>query len=221
MNVLVIDGETCETKRNEKGRLDTSSGQVYDLGGMVLNVETGEVLDKFSLVNMDVFVDMPQSMAEAYFADKIPQYWKDLADGKRKPTTTWGMRKVVLDMCEKYGVAAIVAHNAWFDVKTLNSTIRYQTKSKRRYFLPYGIQIMDTMRMAEKMICADPDYVAFCEANGYMTAQKKPRPRKTAEVLWRYLSGDNEFVEEHTGLADVEIESKIFMECVRRGYALP
>ena len=99
--------------------------------------------------------------------------------------------------------------------------MRYQTKSKRRYFLPYGMQIMDTMRMAEKMICGEAEYVAFCEENGYMTAQKKPRPRKTAEVLWRYLSGDNDFEEEHTGLADVEIESKIFLECVRRGYPLP
>ena len=61
MNVMVIDGETCETKRNEQGELDTSSGQVYDLGGQVLNVESGSVLDKFDLVNEDVFFGMPES----------------------------------------------------------------------------------------------------------------------------------------------------------------
>lgn len=221
MNVMVIDGETCETKRDEQGQLDTSSGQVYDLGGQVLNVESGAVLDRFDLVNEDVFFGMPEAMNEAYFADKIPQYLAEMRDATRKIVDTWGMWKTVAEMCEKYNVQAIVAHNAWFDVKTLNSTIRYQTKSKKRYFLPYGVPIMDTMRMAEKVICNTKEYIDFCVTNNYMTNHPIPRPRKTAEILWRFLTGNNEFEEQHTGLADVKIESEIFMECLRRGYPLP
>lgn len=221
MNVMVIDGETCETKRDEQGQLDTSSGQVYDLGGQVLNVESGIVLDKFDLVNEDVFFGMPEAMNEAYFADKIPQYLDEMRDATRKIVDTWGMWKTVIEMCEKYNVQAIVAHNAWFDVKTLNSTIRYQTKSKKRYFLPYGVPIMDTMRMAEKVICNTKEYIDFCVTNNYMTNHSTPRPRKTAEILWRFLTGNNEFEEQHTGLEDVKIESEIFMECLRRGYPLP
>ena len=93
--------------------------------------------------------------------------------------------------------------------------MRYQTKSKKRFFLPYGMPIMDTMRMAEKTICKRPDYIEFCKVNGYMTEQATPRPRKSAEVLWRYLSGDNTFQESHTGLEDVKIEAQIFAECMR------
>lgn len=221
MNVMVIDGETCETYRNEQGQLDTSSGQVYDLGGQILNVESGAILDKFDLVNEDVFFGMPEAMNEAYFADKIPQYLDEMRDATRKIVDTWGMWKTVAEMCEKYKVEAIVTHNAWFDVKTLNSTIRYQTKSKKRYFLPYGIPIMDTMRMAEKVICNTKEYIDFCMTNNYMTNHPTPRPRKTTEILWRFLTGNNEFEEQHTGLEDVKIESEIFMECLRRGYPLP
>lgn len=220
MNVMVIDGETCETRRNEKGQLDTSNGQVYDLGGQVVNVESGNILDSFNLVNYDVFFQMPEAMHEAFFADKIPQYKEEIRQGKRKIVTTYTMQKIVFEMCKKYNVKVIVAHNAWFDVKTLNSTIRYQTKSKKRFFLPYNIPIMDTMKMSEKVICKTSEYINFCKDHNYMTAHKVPRPRKTAEVLWRFLSGNNEFEEEHTGLADVKIEAQIFLECVRRGYPL-
>lgn len=221
MNVLVIDGETCETRRNEKGQLDTSSGQVYDLGGEVVNVETATILDKFNLVNGDVFFGMPEAMKEAYFADKIPQYLTEIQNGERKVVNTWNMWRTVLEMCKKYNVQAIVAHNAWFDVKTLNATIRYQTKSKKRYFLPYGIPIMDTMKMSNEVICKTNEYINFCKKYNYMTSHKTPRPRKTAEVLWRFLTGNNEFEEAHTGLADVEIEAQIFLECVRRGHPFP
>jgi hypothetical protein len=38
----------------------------------------------------------------------------------------------------------------------------------------------------------------------------------TAEILYRYLSGDNDFEEQHTGLADVMIEKEIFKACMDR-----
>ena len=49
-----------------------------------------------------------------------------------------------------------------------------------------------------------------------MTNHKTPRPRTTAEILYRYLSGNNDFVEEHTGLEDVLIEIEIFVQATRQ-----
>ena len=56
MNVLITDGETCETPRNEQGQLDVKNGQVYDLGGGVLNLEQGKIIKEFSIINEDVFL---------------------------------------------------------------------------------------------------------------------------------------------------------------------
>jgi hypothetical protein len=69
--------------------------------------------------------------------------------------------------------------------------------------------------MAREAFKADEAYDTFCYENGYLT--KRGCKRYTAEILYRFISGDNEFVEEHTGLADVLIEKEILVECLRRG----
>ena len=213
---LVFDSETGNTMRNEHGQLDVHAGQVYDLGGEVIGGISGRVYDKFSLVNEDVFYRMPYVMQEAYFKDKIPQYIEEIKKKERQVVNTYQMRNIFYKACKEYNVKAVVAHNIWFDIKVLNATLRYQTKSKRRFFIPYDMPILDTMKMASETIAKTDEYISFCKENNYMTKHSNPRPQLTAEVLYRFLSGDNNFCEAHTGLADVEIEKEIFLECVRR-----
>ena len=45
---------------------------------------------------------------------------------------------------------------------------------------------------------------------------KSGRPQATAEILYRYISGDDDFIESHTGLEDVMIEKEIFVHCMRQ-----
>ena len=211
---LVFDTETCNTPKIN-GQLDVENGQVYDLGIQIVD-NNGFVYDEYSIVNEDVFFGLNDAMKEAYFANKIPQYLEDMRMGKRKIMNTWQMYKLVRDLCEQYEIKACIAHNARFDIKVLNATLRYQTKSKRRFFFPYQMPIWDTMKMANDTICKQSNYRTFCEQNGYMTNHATPQVRKTAEIIWRFLTNDNTFEEEHTGLADVTIEAQIFAECVRR-----
>ena len=212
MNFLVLDGETCNTPK-VNGQLDVKNGQVYDLGGVVID-EYGDEKMRFSVVNKDVFYGMPAQMNEAFYSDKIPKYIEDINNDKRIVLDTWKIRRLVHDICKIYNVQAIVAHNAYFDVQTLNATLRYQTKSFKRYFLPYNIPVIDSLKVARKVYGKNEDYIHFCQNNNYMTNNKVPRPRLTAEVLWKYISTDNEFIESHTGFEDAEIESKIFVKCL-------
>ena len=39
----------------------------------------------------------------------------------------------------------------------------------------------------------------------------------TAEILYRYISGNNDFIEAHTALKDAEIEAEILECCVNAG----
>lgn len=215
MVYLFMDGETAETPKVD-GQLDVGNGQVYDLGLMVIDDEC-KVYEKMSLINEDVFFRMPQSMQEAYFADKIPQYLEGMRMGKHKIVNTWQMYQIFHELCRKYEVSAVVAHNAYFDVKTLNATMRYQTKSRCRWFIPWGMEVIDTLKLARNTFAKDPQYVTYCKENGYMTNHATPRPRLTAEILYRYITKCDEFEEEHTGLADVEIEAKIFMKMKKMG----
>ena len=211
---MVFDTEVCNCPKID-GQLDVANGQVYDLGLQIVDKE-GFVYDQYSIVNEDVFFGMPQAMNEAYFADKIPQYLEGMRMGKHKIMNTWQIYKFIRELCKEYDIKACVAHNARFDIKVLNSTLRYQTKSKRRWFFPYELPIWDTMKMANDTICKQKRYKEFCEANGYMTNHATPQVRKTAEILWQYLNDDPSFMEEHTGLADVSIEAQIFAECIRQ-----
>lgn len=213
-NYLFMDGETAETPK-VNGQLDIANGQVYDLGLLVMNDE-GEVLDKISLINEDVFFRMPVAMQNAYFAEKIPQYLNEMRMGQRKIVNTWEMYRIFHNMCKQYNITAILAHNARFDISTLNATMRYQTKSKCRWFLPYGIEVIDTMKMAMNTFAKDLQYITWCKENNYMTNHKVPRPRVTAEILYRYITNDCNFKEEHTGLEDVMIEKEIFLKCRER-----
>ena len=211
---LFMDCETAETNGLD-GKVDAHNGQAYDLGLMVID-ETGHVYEKVSLVNEDVFFGMPQSMNEAYYADKMPQYLDDMRMGKRKILNTWQMYRKFHELCQKYDIKGVIAHNAFFDVNALNATMRYQTKSKVRYFLPWGMKVIDTLALARNTFAKDPEYVAWCVENGYMTNHNVPRPRLTAEILYRYITGQEDFTESHTGLEDVEIEKEIYLKCLEK-----
>ena len=206
-----------ENNTNQKGYPDgqISFHGLRNLGLMVID-ETGHVYEKVSLVNEDVFFGMPQSMNEAYYADKMPQYLEDMRMGKRKILNTWQIYRKFHELCQKYDIKGVIAHNAFFDVNALNATMCYQTKSKVRYFLPWGMKIIDTLALARNTFAKDPNYMAWCVENGYMTNHKVPRPRLTAEILYKYITGNYEFEESHTGLEDVEIEKEIFLKCMEK-----
>jgi hypothetical protein len=112
------------------------------------------------------------------------------------------------------------AHNSRFDYNSTNITQRWLTKSKYRYFLPYGTEVWDTMKMASDVVAHTPTYIAFCQEHGYMTKHKTPRPQVTAEVLYRYITGNTDFIESHTGLEDVDIERQILAYCFRKHKAM-
>jgi hypothetical protein len=52
------------------------------------------------------------------------------------------------------------------------------------------------------------EHEAFSDSGNYST---------TAENVYRYISGYNDFVEEHTALADSEIETEILLTALENG----
>ena len=147
-------------------------------------------------------------MKSAYFAEKIPMYWDDIANHERTLKKWFNIKKQIAEDCKTYGVKYACAHNASFDSRALNTTQRYQTTSKFRYFMPFGIEWLDTLKMARKILKADEAYGEFCYENDYLTS--RGCRRYTAEILYRFITGCGEFEESHTGLEDVKIEREIF-----------
>ena len=207
---LMLDTETANTITEEDGNLNMFNVLAYDFGWAVVD-KHGNVYETASFVNEDIFDYMQDLMKSAYYAWKIPIYENDIANGARIKTTTKEIKRILWDTMERYKITEVVAHNCRFDYRSCNNTQRYTTQSKYRYFFPYGTIFLDTMRMANDTICKQKSYIAFCQENGYMT--KNGQVRKTAEILYRYISGNKQFIESHTGLEDVLIETQIFAKC--------
>lgn len=197
---IVIDTETTNS-------LDDPI--VYDVGFAVVDC-AGRVYEKHSYVIAEVFLDSAL-MEFAYFKDKIPAYWKDIREGKRIMRRFKTVKMIFADVCRQYGITKVFAHNARFDYRSLNLTQRWLTSSKFRYFFPYGVEIWDTLKMSRKIFGQMPEYDNFCWEHDYLT--KRLAKRYTAEIIYRFISGNNEFEESHTGLEDVLIEKEIARYC--------
>ena len=185
---------------------------VYDIGFAVVD-GNGKIYEKQSYVIADVFLDC-DLMSYAYFAEKIPQYWNDIKNGNRKLRRFSTVYFILRDVCEQYGVKKIFAHNARFDYLSLTTTQRYLTGSKYRFFLPYGIEVCDTLKMSREVLGNSADYRSFCEKNGYTYGKDNKNLRFTAEVIYKFLTNDVNFEESHTGLEDVLIEKEILRYCL-------
>lgn len=198
---IVIDTETTNS---------IDDPLCYDVGFAVIDI-LGNVYENYSFVVADIFLDK-ELMSSAYFADKIPQYWKDIKAGTRELKTFFNIKKAFAECVKRNNVKIILAHNARFDYRSLNLTQRFLTSSKYRYFFPFGVEIWDTLKMSRKVLKTNDKYGEFCYNNNYLT--KRMCKQFTAEVIYRFLTNNTDFVESHTGLEDVLIEKEIFVFCM-------
>ena len=203
--IAVIDTETANTLEEPL---------VYDIGWAIVNKQ-GKVYCTRSYLVKEIFCDERELMQSAYYAEKIPMYLADIQNGKRKIVPFALIRRIFKRDCERYNCKTACAHNARFDLNALNTTQRFLTKSKYRYFFPYGMEIWDTMKMAQDVICQMPTYKRFCSLCPEYTLPNG-NPRKTAEILYRFIIHDDTFKENHTGLEDVLIEKDILAYCYAR-----
>ena len=199
---IVIDTETTNS---------IDDPIVYDIGFAVVD-RTGKVYETHSYAIADVILDT-EMMNSAYYAEKLPQYWNEIQNGRRLLRRFKTVKMILVDVCKQYNIQVVVAHNARFDYRSLNLTEKYITSSKCRYFFPYGIKIWDTLKMSREVLKENKEYSQFCADNGYITKNKQKR--FTAEILYRFITGDNEFIEKHKGIDDVLIEKDIFAYCLR------
>lgn len=207
-----LDTETCPLDR-EVDEVTPKNMWAYDIGFAIID-KKGRKYEEYSFVVKEIFFGEKELMKSSYYAEKLPQYYDDIRSGKRVVKPLYEIRAIIKDCMERYNSNIVIAHNARFDDGVLANTQRWLTKSKYRFFFPYGTEVWDTLKMARDVLSKMPTYKRFCEENGYLT--KNGRLRFTAEIIFRFISKNNDFIESHTGLEDVDIERQIFAYLVRQ-----
>ena len=202
---LVVDVETAG---------GFSNPLVYDVGVAAVVRRTGKILESHSLIIADVFCDMPEQMATAYYANKVPEYRKGIRNGTHRLAKMWTVRRLMLGMIERYSVKRVYAYNAKFDRGALDNTFKVLTNGRGRSFLGRSVKWGCIWNLACNTVLSQKSYRKFAETHGFVSAAGNLRT--SAEATYAYMMKNPEFVEPHTGLADVEIETEILAWCLRQ-----
>ena len=201
--VLLLDVETAN---------DIKDALTYDIGGVMMDMQ-GNTYETFSFVIRDIFCDEREMMKSAYYGHKIPEYIDDLQTGNRTMIDFMQAWRYINRMMETYECKTVAAYNCSFDRNALNTTLRYLTKSKYRWFFPYDTEFICIWNMACNSICQTSEYRTFAETHRLYSNHGK-HYRATAETVYAFLTNNPDFSEEHKGLDDVRIESEIFVKCL-------
>ena len=198
---IVIDTETTNSMDDPL---------VYDCGFAVVDIN-GNVYEQHSYVIAEIFYNNDY-MQSAYYANKRNIYLNDIQRGTRKVRSFFEVWRTFSATIKKYNVNIVLAHNARFDYNALNTTLRVLSCSRYRYFIPYNVALWDTLRMSRAVLKDNTEYQYFCDYYDYITA--RGQLRFTAEIIYRFITNQHDFIEAHTGLEDVLIEKEIFVYCI-------
>lgn len=210
---VVLDTETAPIEASEQ--VNPYNMLTYDLGYAIVD-KRGNVYRTRSFIIKEIFEGEAERMASAYYADKLPAYREEIEKGERRVVSLALARHILLADMKEFGCTEIYAHNAHFDYGTLTKTAEWVSGGKYHTFFPKGITICDTMKMVNDVLAKTPSYTAYCKKHDFMTKHKTPRTQVKAEVVYRYITGQIEFEESHTGLEDVMIEKEIMAYCFRK-----
>ncbi len=208
-NFIVLDTEGVNT--GKPGKNLGANALFYDFGFIVANRE-GEVMDKFSFVNMDVFSNN-DLMSTAYYYEKLAQY-HDGMGLEWVPASTLEIWNTFCKAVSDYRVRDIWAYNVNYDHASVNNTINTFSNGFRRFFAPYGCKYRDIWDYAGSTICNTKKYVVWCMEHGFMSPSGNPST--SADTVGKYLRGSLEYEERHTALSDCEDELKILMAAFKR-----
>lgn len=193
MNITIFDTETTS--------LDKPF--CYNIGYIIVDAETGAILLSRDFVCEQVWHN-PMLFTTAYYADKRDIYIKSMRLRKTKMDKFGYICQQMIRDFKNYEVSSAYAYNSSFDEKVFNFNCDWFKCNN-----PFdNIPIYDIRGYAHHFICDDDfkkwceEHKAFSDSGNYST---------TAENVYRYISGYDDFIEEHTALADSEIETEILL----------
>lgn len=106
----------------------------------------------------------------------------------------------------KHNITEMYAYNVTFDKNALNRLFGERLTEINLEYNDIIPAILYTKLLTKK-------YIDFCRKNNLLT--EKGHITTKAENVYKYLTGDLNFTEEHTGLADVLIEYEILLTALR------
>lgn len=206
MNIIVFDTETI-------GKV---SQDLLNVGYKIvdLNIQTGDykVLCErdyliTSLINNRIYCINDDFVGET----KYNIYQGLLADGRIIKRTLPQIYKTLSNDIVKYNVVFGYAYNCQFDLD------KFKKQVPDGMINPFDVlPVFDIWDYAIQYICETEEYKTWALENNQVT-QTEQYFSTSVESVARYLYKNLDFIEDHTALSDVQHETEILIECVKRG----
>lgn len=200
MNILVFDTETVNLEKPF----------CYNIGYVIFNTDCAEVLVQKDYVVEQVWHN-PMLFTTAYYADKRELYVSRMRSRHTIMDKFGYITQAMYRDIKEYNIQHAFAYNSSFDEKVFNFNCDWF-----KCINPLDtVQVHDIRGQVHKKIAFTESYQAYCDKHELYT--ESGNYSTTAEAVFRYVSGDDEFTEEHTALADAIIELDILRHCVNLG----
>ncbi|MBP9987934.1 MAG: hypothetical protein KBT46_00395 [Ruminococcus sp.] len=190
---LVLDTETVG---------DLTHPIAYDVGFVICDRD-GNIYDKSHYLVKETFSDL-STMATAYYADKFVGYLERLQNGEIKAVPFGEILQIISEKIAKWNVHTLCAYNLNFDLRAMANTCEWLFEN--RNWCKDDLEKLCIMCAACDVLYGKK-YIKMCRENGWET--EKGNIKTSAECGYRYVSGNMDFIEEHRGLDDCEIEAQI------------
>lgn len=188
--VLDVEGSCICRPYNVGYAVTDKDGNIYHSRSVAIHPCIMENLQRKALVNCE---ELTHKNIEEIESDTLRKYEHYLSIEE--------FFEVFKNDMEKFGIKTIWAYNVTFDKGRMKALFENHLEYMNNFeWLDIMTAILFTKLLKKK-------YIKFCRKNGFVT--EKGNIQTKAEVVYKYLTGNIDFKEEHTGLADVMIEKEI------------
>jgi hypothetical protein len=213
---LIADGETTGIGKR---------AYLFDFA-YTIATRNATLLERSFLVR-DVITN-PRVMLGAYFNDS----WREMMGGKifrdyipaiaRQDMALYSWREIVETMRDDmatHNVAVFCAYNLRFDMGAIATTQAYTGRQEK--VLPYRPDLLCLWEFACNTVCQTRLYHDVARQRGFDWITDANNVRTNAEKVYAFLTGNLDFVEAHTALADAQIETEILQRLLAKKKRIP
>jgi hypothetical protein len=193
-NIIILDVEGMGTVRP------------YNIGYIIADTKGNIIAEKSFALPSCIWENLKNCFCAKEMTHKNIE--EILADEKREKyryISVEDCKDEIIEDIKEYNVSEIWAYNVAFDKGALQRLFGNDFYKLEELCSFYDIwsAIIYTKLVNKK-------FVRYCKKNGFLT--ESGNCKTSAEVVYGYLFNQPNFVEEHTGLADVKIEYQTYLK---------
>lgn len=201
----------CNKRKGTIRLIDTETVNddkiIVDYAGVDI-LTSGIVINEFGYILKEVYEN--EELMNGKWVGNKKDIWKEqLESGTKKLISIYTLAQMIKEEIKKYNIKALAAYNLAFDVEALENTFNYFGIKDNELM---NLIKLDVYKSAEKYLILRENYAKFCWDNGLLTESNNNKT--SVEAVYRFLTNDNKFKEQHIADLDVKIETNILISCM-------